>query len=342
MGYSAWSVNEQDFTLLQSFKEKLYFLLRYASLAASSHNTQPWLFRVREDTIDLFADRTRCLPVIDPNDRELIISCGCALFHLQVAARYFGFDFEITRHPDPSNLDHLAHVSFTISHKPISDMDKNLFYAILERRTNRNNYEQTLPNIETLNRLKDVILSHQNCRLKVVSNQTNRKTLTTLITKSDKIQAADVHFRRELASWVHPNRSQHKDGMPGYAFGISDILSNLGPFILRTFDWGGGKAAKDEQLALGSPVLFVLGSDEDEILSWLYTGEALAHLCLQAQSEGLSVSYFNQPIELEEIREQLGKIIELNGYPQLILRLGFCPKTVKPTPRRTLEDICIE
>jgi len=71
----------------------------------------------------------------------------------------------------------------------------------------------------------------------------------------------ELRLRRELASWIHSNRSRSKDGMPGYAFGYNDIISYMGPFVIRTFDTGKGQAAKDCQLAVGSPVLTVLGTD---------------------------------------------------------------------------------
>ena len=66
--------------------EKLTFLLRYAVLAPSGHNTQPWLFRVAGDAVELYADWTQALAVVDPEDRALTISCGAALFNLRVAS----------------------------------------------------------------------------------------------------------------------------------------------------------------------------------------------------------------------------------------------------------------
>ncbi len=58
------------------WNEQAVSLIRQAVLAASSHDTQPWLFRISTWAIDLHADRTRASPVNDPEDRELAISCG--------------------------------------------------------------------------------------------------------------------------------------------------------------------------------------------------------------------------------------------------------------------------
>ena len=86
--------------------ELLRTLVKYAVLAPSGHNTQPWLFRIAAERLDLLADRTRCLPVVDPRDRALTISCGAALEHLAIAARRFGREPEVVDFPggDPDLL----------------------------------------------------------------------------------------------------------------------------------------------------------------------------------------------------------------------------------------------
>src|SRR5215208_288452 len=106
----SWNVSEEEFPLQGGPEEKLRFLLNYAVLAASGHNTQPWLFRISGDKVELYADRTRGLAVVDPEDRALTISCGAALFHLQVAVRHVGYTGEVETVPDLDEMDLLARV----------------------------------------------------------------------------------------------------------------------------------------------------------------------------------------------------------------------------------------
>src|ERR1051325_1026397 len=106
-----WNVSELDHPDLGGSAAKLKFLLRYAILAPSTHNTQPWLFHIRGDELELYADRTRSLHTIDPDDRELIMSCGAALFHLRVAMQHFAYHAEIKTFPDLADPDLLARVS---------------------------------------------------------------------------------------------------------------------------------------------------------------------------------------------------------------------------------------
>ncbi|MEN9221910.1 MAG: hypothetical protein Q6M04_05675 [Thermostichus sp. BF3_bins_97] len=86
-------------------------LVAQAILAPSSHNTQPWWFRVAANQIDLFADRTRALPVNDPEDRELTLSCGCALMNLRIAAASQQFGTQLELLPDPADPDWLARLT---------------------------------------------------------------------------------------------------------------------------------------------------------------------------------------------------------------------------------------
>src|ERR1700756_4281350 len=96
---SAWELDEQLFSASVSLERQLLFALQYAVLAPSNHNAQPWRFTIDDDTIEVCADRTRALPVVDPFDRELLISCGAALLNLRVALSHFGLAYAITLFP---------------------------------------------------------------------------------------------------------------------------------------------------------------------------------------------------------------------------------------------------
>src|SRR3712207_8375749 len=113
-------------------------------------------------------------------------------------------------------------------------------------------------------------------------------------------------------------------------------LSLAGPFAIRTFDTGRGQAAKDRQLAEGSPVLAILGTGGDAPPKWLAAGQALARVLLGARTEGVWASFLNQPIEVPELRPRLRDAIGQSGFPQLLLRMGYGPE-VRPTPRRSEE-----
>ncbi|MBD0359524.1 MAG: nitroreductase [Nitrososphaeraceae archaeon] len=342
----AWNVSENRFPKEGRRTEALKFLLNYAILAPSSHNTQPWLFKiVTENIIELYADRTRALPVVDPEDRALTISCGAALFHLQIAIRHFGYAYKLELFPYSNNQDLLARVIIDGRKEPISE-ENSLFEAITKRRTNRLKFEDRKLQEALISKLRSIVTEQgeegvegTTTWLHIAIEEGEKNSLADLIAEGDHIQSSDKRFRRELASWVHSNRSHSKDGMPGYAFGYSDIMSYMGPFVIRTFDVGKGQAAKDRQLAVGSPILAILGTKSDEPMDWLKAGMALSKMLLLSRSKNVWSSFLNQPIEVPELRPRVQEVVkEEKGFPQLMIRMGY-GLDVKPTPRRPVDEV---
>ena len=327
---------ENRFPQEGTLEEKLRFCLNYAILAPSGHNTQPWLFKIKSDRLRVYADRTRGLPVVDPEDRALTISCGAALFHLRVAINYFGYAAEVETFPETGNSDLLAIIHLGDLTEPTSEMS-SLFHAIPQRRTNRKPFENRAIPVPAQLMLKEAAES-EGSSLNIVNGEDTKNHIAELVAAGDRIQAADTHFRRELAAWLHANRSRSRDGIPGYSFGFGDMISYAGPLMIRTFDWGKGQAAKDRQLAQGSPALAVLETDADTPMAWLSAGQALARVLLTATTERISASFLNQPIEVNELRPSLGELISSKGFPQVLLRFGYGPG-VLPTPRRRVEDV---
>ena len=133
-------VSEEEFPAAGEPEQKLCFLLNYAVLAPSGHNTQPWLFKLSDDRVELYADRIRGLPVVDPEDRALIISCGASLFHLRLALKHFGYSGEVETFPDPDNPDLLARVRLGSEHGATEE-ERSLFRAIPKRHSNRQAFE---------------------------------------------------------------------------------------------------------------------------------------------------------------------------------------------------------
>lgn len=110
-------------------EEQLRAAVAFGVQAPSGHNSQPWVFRVHDGVLDLHADRTRALPVVDPEDRELVISCGAALFNIRIALRRFGLAAEVTLLPDAADPDLLARVRLGRPHHA-TDEDHALFKEI--------------------------------------------------------------------------------------------------------------------------------------------------------------------------------------------------------------------
>jgi hypothetical protein len=334
--WDPWQISESAFPRAGASSDKLRFLLNYAVLAPSNHNAQPWLFRIVSDAIELYADRTRGLAVVDPEDRELLMGCGAALFNLRIAFHYFGYQCAVRTFPDEGNPDLLARIDFGGEKETLPD-EKALFPAILKRRTNRTPFRNQLVPESLLQELQ-AAAAKEGAWLSIVQGDESRNSVADLIAEGDRIQMSDSHFRRELAAWIHPSRTASHDGTPGYAIGLGSLTSYFGPIVVRTFDMGKGKAASDRQLASGSPVLAMLGTDADAPADWLSSGQALQRVLLCARINDVWASFLNQPIEVPELRAKIRDSLGVKGFPQILLRMGY-GQDVKPTPRRTAGEV---
>ena len=337
-GTSVEEFSEVDVTPAEWSKPNLRALVELAILAPSSHNTQPWLFRIADGSVEVHADRSRTTPVVDPDNRELTISCGAAIGFLQLAMRASGFEGVVDRTPSMGNSDLLAIVRPGARRALMAD-DAALIEGMASRHTNRKAFESR-PVSGALLALLTESVRQGGAWARIVTDEREKHAIADLVADGDRRQADDPAFRRELAEWIRSNHSRAGDGIPGYSQGIGDLASLAGPWIIRTFDWGNGRAATDRQLAEGSPALIVLGTDDDTREAWVRTGEALAHMLLLATLHGLSASFLNQPIEIPELRDKLADTLDLAGSPQLLLRIGYGPQ-VPPTPRRDLEDVLL-
>lgn len=311
-------------------KDQIRSLLGYAILAPSSHNTQPWRFEITEGAVSLFADRTRALPANDPQNRELTISCGCALMNLRVAAAHEGMGVSVDLNPDPDNSDRLAVVSFH-SDGSASPSEAGLFPSIEARRTYRKRFAPREVPKATLNALVSAA-SENGCGFVLLESEEQRHKAAELVSEGDAVQWADPDWRQELAEWMHPRRQGDGLTVPG-------LVAPLAQAVVRTFDMGHGVGAKDEQLADESPVLAVLGTAADNRADWLAAGQALQRVLLVAHTHGLQASYLNQPIQVASLRPKLQKLLSQGGFPQILLRLGLPEKDIHGAPRRPLDDV---
>ena len=311
-------------------KQTALDLVRFAILAPSSHNTQPWLFRTAGELVELHADRRRALPVNDPLDRELTISCGCALMNLVVAARHFGRFRDLQILPEHVHQDLLARVRLFAAAGD-AQPGSHLFDAIRSRRTYRKRFAARKVPAPALKEMVNAAEAG-GAWLEPIADAKAKREVAALVAEADRMQWADPSWRRELAQWMHPRRSG--DGLV-----IAGLTSPLTHAVVRTFDRGGGVAAQDRELADGSPVLAVLGTERDRPRDWIAAGEALQAVLLTAQTHQLQASFLNQPIQIAALRPRLQSLLAHAGLPQLLIRLGYPTEEAPATPRRPLADV---
>jgi nitroreductase len=305
--------------------------LYQATLAPSTHNTQPWRFRVSEEDIDLIADRTRALPVNDPYDRELTISCGAALFNLRVATAAIGLDALVERLPVARDPDILARITLaTGTGRRLHDAAA-LASALPRRRTYRKKFLKQSVDRSEIDALCAAATEEGACLVPLDTNVL-RSAAADLISEADVLLWRDPSWRREIAAWMHPQRRNEGFGIPGIARPAAEL-------IVRSFDMGEGVAARDAQILQGSPLIAVLATENDDEGAWLIAGEALERVLLRACADGLQASFLNQPVVIPALRKRLQGLIPAVGIPQIVLRIGYPASDPAPVQRRRLDEM---
>jgi nitroreductase len=309
-------------------------ILHAATLAPSSHNTQPWRFVARESELELHADRTRALAVNDPHDRELTVSCGCALFNLRVAAAHCGLVARVELLPEGDASELLARVGLRAAHADETPEDSqlaHLYGAIEVRRTYRKRFADEGVSERARHALAEAV-AREGAQLHELASERQRREAAALVAAGDAQQWADAHWRRELAAWMHPRRAGDGLSVPGLAAPLTHA-------VVRTFDMGRGAGAKDSELAEASPLLVLLATTGDGALDWLAAGQALQRMLLTACGLGLQASYLNQPCQVDRLRPKLRELAAAAGWPQLLVRLGFPHAPAPATVRRALDQV---
>jgi hypothetical protein len=336
----AWNINEKQFPHDGSLEEQLAFCVRYAILAPSPYNTQPWFFKISKQTITINIDRRYGLPVIDPDDREMIMCCAASLFALKLALKHFGFSVTTELIPDENDKDLLAKVKVSEEKRKIEENEaseeEKLFEAIARRHTNRGAFaDKEIP--EDLLRSLKSAASAEGAWLHICSVH-EKQMIVNMIEEADHIQTGNKHFRRELASWVDQRRMNSGDGMPEIGLTHNEIMTSFSPSIARRFEGEDSKPADNAQLAEGSPVIAVLGTLSGGSVERIHAGQALMRVFLEAEANGLAISTLNQPCEVPELRLRLHDELDHQGRAHMIIRIGYGGKPVY-TPRRPLSSV---
>lgn len=307
-------------------------IVEAAMHAPSVHNTQPWRFSSYEEGLDLWADETRRLPVLDPYGRQLHLSCGGALLHARVAARARGLDADVQLLPTTDDPTHLARLRLTQGPSP-SAADQSLAEAILRRHTYRDAFDVSRVPTALLGQLR-LVAEQESGRLHVLTEPDDVLELAVLLSHADSLEEADPAYREELATWVRDGPAE--DGIPRAALPADPERGSS--LRLRDFELSGPASSGGEPPAAEHPAVVVILTDDDTPLSWLQAGQAVGIVLLRAAQDGVLAQPLAQVTDTVAFRLRLRHALGVLGTPQLALRMGYATASAS-TPRRRIADV---
>lgn len=323
-----WRVDADAFPRDGTTDDQAAFLVRYAVLAPSSHNSQPWAFRVRDGSVEVLADTSRWLRVADADRRELHLSVGCALENLLVAAEAFGFAPEVRYEPDGSDADRVARVELERAGEGFSPLrPPELFDAIPRRHTNHGEYDGR-PIPESVRADLGDLAFEPGIAIRFTDDPAVRRRVDELTARADALQFADPGWREELGEWLGRG-----------VFGHGWLTSKMAGLAVTHLNLARSQSRKDTELLRSASLLGLVDVDRVDRESRVRAGQVFERLFLAVTEAGLALQPMNQILQVEEVRDEFEALLPgAWGRPQITFRLGY-GESEDHTPRRPLEEV---
>jgi nitroreductase len=324
--------------------DEIAFLIATAARAPSVHNTQPWRFRVGGNVLEFHADPGRNLRQTDPDGREMLISCGAALYGLRLGLRKLGYLPVVELLPDPAQPTLIARIR-PGGHAPITRHERDMLAAVPHRHTHRGPFAPVPVPARLLAGLGHDATA-EDADLVLIDQPDQVRDLVGLAAAADRAQRASPKIRAELQRWTRSAGSPARDGIPAHAWAgphsadvpaaPADVPATPAQERLPQRDFG-----LPGSLSRGGPppsATAVLTTPGDGPADWLHAGQALQRMLLHAATRWVFASLQTQPLESPAARAELRTRLALDGMPQMLMQLGRA-NTAAATARRPTSEI---
>ena len=312
-------------------------LIRLGTLAASSHNTQPWKFATTEETIRILPDFTRRCPVVDPDDAHLYKSLGCAAENIVHAAAAQGLraDVEYDHDQDAVVIELTADPDCRTTELAEAIPRRQCTKARFDGRPLDDAQVASLEQAGTGNGIRALIFTDTDAK----------RTITDYVNQGNLAQLSDRHWRTELFTWIRPNDRAavaSGDGLAGRTSGQPSVPDFLARLILPVVVKPKTQIKTDTVNIESSAGIAVFVSDGNHPTAWVETGRCYERFALQATAMGVRNAFINQPIEVAALRPTFERWLELDEgeHAQLMVRFGTGPQ-MPFSMRRPLDDITV-
>ena len=311
-------------------------LVRYATLAPSSHNTQCWKFRLEDRAISVLADLSRRCPAVDPDDHHLFVSIGCATENLIQAALAHGMQGDVI-------VDSSAGALLRVVLEPTRAVATTLFDAIPERQSTRGEYGGQPISANELALLERAGTGN-GVRVIFLTERAALEQALEFVVQGNTAQINDRAFVEELKSWIRFNGSaavRSGDGLYAASTGNPSVPSWLGSLLFGAFFTPKNENDKIAKQLRSSSGIAVFVSEIESPAQWIDVGRCYERFALQSAALGIRNAMLNQPVEVSALRPQFASFLGIGGRrPDLVVRFGRGPK-LPPSLRRPVDAVLI-
>jgi hypothetical protein len=311
-------------------------LVRYATLAASSHNTQPWRFRLEPGKISILPDFTRRCPAVDPDDHHLFASLGCALENLILSAGAAGLHGHVQAGSESLPDDVIA-----VTFEKQSPVRTPLFEAVIRRQCSRTRYDGRPVSTEQ-SRLLEKAGQGNGVAVLILTGAGQKESVAEYVAQGNVAQLGDREWVNELKSWIRFNKREAlatRDGLYARSFGNPEAPRLIGSMFMRLALSPKSQNGKDIDNIRSSAGIAVFVSESDDKKHWIEAGRCYERFALQATVLGIQTAFVNQPVEVGSLRPQfVGWLGVGSRRPDLVVRFGHGPEMPRSL-RRPVEQL---
>ena len=316
----------------QALKQEL---VRYATLAPTSHNTQAWQFRIEQNGISILPDFARRTPVVDPDDHHLFVTLGCALENMAQSSLAFGLQ-------SSAQFD-AANDLLNVKLEPTKALASPLFQAIPTRQCTRSVYDGQPFSAAELNVLESAG-SGSGVRVMLMTARAEMEKILALVIEGNTAQMQDAAFVRELKHWLRFSGSQAAetgDGLYSASSGNPSLPPWLGSLMFDLMFKTKSENDKYAEHIRSSSGIAVFVSSVDDKAHWIEAGRCYERFALQATSMGIRNAMVNQAVEVPAVRQQLAGLLGLSGgRADLVVRFGRGARLLQSL-RRDVKSVLI-
>ena len=310
-------------------------LVRYATLAPNSHNTQPWRFRIEPDRITILPDFSRRCPAVDPDDHHLFASLGCATENLVLAAKAHGLRATISMHG-------AADDAITIDLEPAPPSDSPQFQAITMRQCTRAEYDGKPVPSDQLGVLEETA-QDEGVAVQLFTDERHLEAILEYVVAGNTAQMNDEAFVTELKDWIRFSEASvvaHRDGLYTGSSGNPTLPAEwIGNIVFKLAFTEGAENDKYRNHIRSSAGVIAFVAAQNTKESWIDVGRCYQRFALQATAFGLRNAFINQAVEVPEVRAQFAEYLGIGSQrPNLLVRFGYGPKLPRSL-RRSVDDV---
>ena len=338
-------------------------LVRAAILAASPHNTQPWVFRLTDSTIHLYIDTRRNVGALDPYLREEHIGMGCALENLMLAASANGYAASATLMAGklgPIPAEPKPHLVARVDLAPAPREESELYKAIPRRHTNRSPYDphKPLPS-DFVDALSHLPADDPDVKLFLFTAESDRKKIVAISCAANTELYSDREVQKGSNAWIRTQWNEvqkYRDGLTIDAFGLTSVNAALAKIMpVSMLVWVASHSEKNgyANLMLNAPLIgFIAVRDRYDRIQCLRAGRIWQRAHLLATARGVAARPCNEAVEMVDHEQALGKpasrvallapiIGDPTWQPTFVFYMGYATLDAHASPRRPVQAVVV-